>query len=373
MRLRRVTRYLFSLFGIWGLSALAAASLTAGGAVAVAATGTVPASTAPARAADTAALANTVDWPMSYACVLTNYGYTAQPVYLSATLSFGTTVTASTGFGAVFYDEGLSVALASSAVTLPASVAAQLTNVTDVELQATVNTHGAASPTAVISGDSVPEILPPGPLTQLPWISAVGTAFFSQPGKAALYLPVERLVFTPHRANTALPPITCTSMSGTITSAAVTVTGPVTNAPVYACAATYRVGSYRSPLPMTISASGVRVSGRTLTVTLSSPDTGLGAPAPYVATKVVFAGALPVTGAQAGQIALSETTTKNLSNPAATFTVSGRLRLIKRGTDKIYFPHRFTYTVHMRDLPTAVYTCTHTASPGPAVLTLKVT
>jgi hypothetical protein len=158
-----------------------------------------------------------------------------------------------------------------------------------------------------------------------------------------------------------------------ITSAAVTVTGRATSAPVYACAATYRVSSYRSPLPMTISASGVRVAGRTLTVTLSSPDTGLGAPAPYVATKVVFAGSLPVAGAQAGQIALSETSTKNLSNPAATFTVSGRLRLGKRGTDRIYFPHRFTYTVYMSNLPTAVYTCTHTANPGPAAATLKVT
>jgi len=121
---------------------------------------------------------------------------------------------------------------------------------------------------------------------------------------------------------------------------------------------------------MTVTVAGTRSVRHTVTVTLASPDTGLGAPAPYAATAVRFTGALPVTGAQPGRVALSETTTKNLNSPTATFTVPGRLRLTKRGTDRIGFPRRFVYTVLMRNIKPAVYTCT-LAGSAPVALTMK--
>ena len=51
--------------------------------------------------------------------------------------------------------------------------------------------------------------------------------------------------------------------------------------------------------------------------------------------------------------------------------MSARLRLTKRGTDRIGFPRRFVYTVVMRSGKPAVCTCT-LAGGAPVALTMKV-
>jgi hypothetical protein len=135
---------------------------------------------------------------------------------------------------------------------------------------------------------------------------------------------------------------------------------PAIPAPYYECASTYRTAHYGSPLPMSISTSGVLRVGQVLTVTLSSPVTGLAAPEPDVATELTFTGTLPVTGAQSGQVKLNEAT-YDAANP--TFTVSGRLRLTKQGTDAISYPREFVYTVYQQTYKEAVFTCTRTANP----------
>jgi hypothetical protein len=363
------------LFTFSGLFALAAASLTAAGAVAAAAAG--------GGAVDTRAVAvasavppPSVTYTSQYACDLSRYGYTGPPVAMTGTIELDTlkdpgptTVAATTGFAALFYGDGKYVNFRTSAVALPAPVASQLANASGVMLTATVPARAAAAPAVSLAGSYTH--VSGFPMTQLQG-DADGPLFVSQPGTAWLEAPARSVVFTPYDGATPLPPVTCTTTATSATPVKITVTGRRSKAPVYGCASTYRVSFYKSPLPMTVTVAGTRSVRHTVTVTLASPDTGLGAPAPYVATEVKFTGSLPVTGAQPGRVVLRETTTKGLSSPTATFTVPGLLRLTKRGTDRIGFPRRFVYTVVIGSRkPVPVYTCT-LAGGAPAALTIKV-
>jgi len=126
-------------------------------------------------------------------------------------------------------------------------------------------------------------------------------------------------------------------------------------------------------IPMTITASGSRTTGKTDTVTLASA--ALGAPYPQGTTSVSFAGDLPVTGAQSGKTALAKTTTDVSST---TFRVSGSLLLTKPGTTHILVPEKFTFTDTMKASPTAAVVtmtlaCTIKTSPTPVGLTAHVT
>jgi hypothetical protein len=376
-RSRGIKRRLFTVSGVFALAAasLTAASLTAAAAVSGGSSRPQPAPAA-APAAD-------LTYTSQYSCDLSKFGYTGAPVTISGTLSLPAatasgpvTTPASTGLSALYDDAGLHVSFTTSTATLPASVAAQLTNVESVNLSAALPVRGAAVPSATMLGWEIYVIVPGEHLTQLRG-NGDGTVFASQPGTAWLEFPARPLVFTIYQDNghgpKPLPPITCTPARTSIAPVKIIVTGPASKAPVYTCGAVRaRVSSYRTPLPMTVTATGSRSAGHTVTVTLKSPPAGLGAPAPYAAVKVKFAGALPVMGAQHGQVALNATTTKNLASPSAAFTVSGRLRLTKRGTDRIFFPRRFVYTVYMNSGAAAVYTCTLTAGAARVPLTLKV-
>jgi hypothetical protein len=342
----------------------------------------------PAVAATTAVVSQ-------YTCDLSNYGYTGPPVSISTTAMLGSAATVETGFSPLFGESG-PVSLSTSVATLPASVASRLADLSRLTLQATIPVIGApaASPVAKIWGLTTSALLPVGPLTQLQVVNAVSTTFFSRPGTAWLRAPARSLLFTPYRDYKPLPTISCAVVPGPVTPVKYTVTDqastspsspgaassspsspspnpaspspspasptPAIPAPYYECASTYRTARYGSPLPMSISASGVLRVGQVLTVTLSSPVAGLAAPAPDVATELTFTGTLPVTGAQAGQVKLSEAT-YDAANP--TFTVSGRLRLTKQGTDTISYPREFVYTVYQQTYREAVFTCTRTANP----------
>jgi len=227
-------------------------------------------------------------------------------------------------------------------------------------MQATIPVSGApaATPVAKIWGTVPNAMLPTGPLRQLQLLNAVVTTFFSSPGTAWLRAPAPSLLFTPYRNGSALPAISCAVAGGPVTSVQYTVQGPASHAPVYECASTYRTTSYVTPLSMSINASGTRRVGQVLTVTLSSPSTGLAAPDPNVATALTFTGKFPVTGAQVGEVALNETA-QNADSP--TFTVSGRLLLKKRGAVRISYPGRFVYTIYKQKYKKAIFTCTLTS------------
>jgi hypothetical protein len=374
------------LVTVTALGALAAAAV-----LAVTPAGKWVLRSGPAAAAATAVVSE-------YTCDLSNYGYTGPPVSVVATAMLGSAATAETGFSPLFGESG-PVSFDTSVTTLPASVASQLANLDRLTLQATIPVSGApaASPVAKIWGVTTSALLPVGPLTQLQVTNAVSTTFFSRPGTAWLRAPAGSLLFTPYRDYKPLPTISCAVVPGPVTPIKYTVTDqaspspsspspsspglaspgsaspgpsspsptpasltPAIPAPYYECASTYRTAHYGSPLPMSISTSGVLRVGRVLTVTLSSPVAGLAAPAPDVATELTFTGTLPVTGAQAGRVKLNEAT-YDAANP--TFTVSGRLRLTKQGTDTITYPREFVYTIYQQTYKEAVFTCTRTANP----------
>lgn len=348
-----------------------------------------------------------------YTCDLSDYGYTGPPVTMTASGNAAETATAvaQTGFSALFGYSGPRSFLTSAAV-LPASVASQLTDLGGMSLVATVPVLGApaASPEAKIYGNTPDAYLPTGPLTALPIDDAFATAFFSSPGTARLEFPAKSLLFTPYRNGKALPAISCHAAAGAPVASEVTVTtappvtptasatstasatgtvpatatasaapsaaaGPTTQAgqsslvPAYGCTSTYRTPTYRTPLPMTITTAGALTVGRRLTVTLSSPVTGLAAPAPGLATKLTFTGTLAVTGAQSGGVKLNQTTT-DAGNPL--FAVSGQLALTTAGTDTISFPRRFVYTVGLQGSRKALFRCALASSPAPVALTVQV-
>jgi len=294
-----------------------------------------------------------------YTCDLSNYGYTGPPVSIGATAILRPAATLETGFSPLFLESG-PVSFATSAATLPASVASKLTNLSEITLQATIPVSGvpAATPVAKIWGTVPNALLPTGPLRQLQVVNAVDTTFFSRRGTAWLRAPAPSLLFTPYRDGSALPAISCAVVPGPVTSVHYTVQGPASRAPVYECASTYRSTPYISPLSMSIDASGTRRVGQVLTVTLSSPSTGLAAPAPNVATALAFTGQLPVTGAQVGEVVLNETTP---NADAPTFTVAGRLPLKKQGAVTISYPQKFVYTVYKQTYKKAIFTCTLTS------------
>jgi len=294
-----------------------------------------------------------------YTCDLSDYGYTGPPVSIGATAILGPAATLKTGFSPLFLESG-PVSFATGTATLPASVAAKLANLSGLTLQATIPVSGApaATPVAKIWGRVQDALLPVGPLRQLQVVNAVDTTFFSSPGTAWLRAPAPSLLFTPYRNGSALPAISSAVVPGPVTSVHYTVRGPASHAPVYECASTYRSTPYRSPLSMSIGTSGTPRVGQVLTVTLSSPSTGLAAPAPNVATSLNFTGKLPVAGAQVGVVTLNATT-QNADGP--TFTVSGRLLLKKQGAVRITYPRQFVYTVYKQNYKKAIFTCALTA------------
>jgi hypothetical protein len=358
------------LLVVSGLCAVAVVTATGGLTAAAAAAGTGPARPS-APAAPATAQEHT--YTATYACDLSDYGYTGPAVDVSATVGFNTPVDATPGFGALYFDHGLYMWMSTGLATLPTSVADQLTNLSFMGVRATLPVGGSptASPTTVFAGGSFGEIFM-GPLTQLPGTLGTGTVWLSRPGTAWLNVLPRSLVFTPYgqvQPSLPMPSITCTTAPTSILTVKIAVGGQAIRAPFYSCVSTYRTSTYRTPLPMAITVSGVRSVGHTVSITLSSPETGLAAPAGNDATELKFTGSLRVRGAQQGQIGLNETT-KNTG--AATFRVAGRLRLTRSGTDWIYFPQRFVYTVLVPNLKAAVYTCSLATTPAPVALTLKV-
>jgi hypothetical protein len=298
-----------------------------------------------------------------YSCDLSGYGSGLSPVTLSGTLAFPPSVPALSP---------LAITLSTTSVALPPAVLSKLDGVTSVSLSTTVTVQNASSPSVPLSG----KVQAPAHLTGLPANAATGTVTFPAEGTGVIEAPAKTLTFVPLKGATAQPSITCTTTAAT-QDVSVTVTPPVfgTSGPLYTCKAT--IGTLSATelahLPMTITASGSRTTGKTLTVTLASA--ALGAPYPQGTTSVGFVGTLPVHGAQPGKIALAKTTS-DVTSP--TFRVSGKLRLTKPGTDQILVPEKFTFTDKVTISPTeAVVTitlaCTIKTSPTPVGLTTHVT
>jgi hypothetical protein len=349
-----------------GLAYVTAAAFTllSPGVAAAATTDTVPAGgspvtadSGPIRFAGAAATVKTVT--SQYSCDLSKYGSGIPPVTLSGSLA--APVTAAAG-------SPLAITLSTTSAALPSSVLSQLSGVVSVDLTATVTVQHATDASVALSGQAQV----PAQLQGLPAATATGSVTFPEPGSGVIKAPVPTLTFTPHTSTTDLDAITCTTTAAT-QDITVTVTPPVvgTTGPLYSCV--FSIAGVSAAVlahaPMAIRSSGSRTTGKTDTVTLATP--ALGAPYPTGTTSVSFTGNLPVRGAQSGKVVLSNTTT-DLNSP--TFSVSGKLRLTKAGTDRILIPEKFTFTMHgPPGSSPLVLACTIKTTPTPVGLTIKVT
>ena len=314
-------------------------------------------------------LAPPTTFTAQYSCDLSAYGSGIPPVKLSATVTVPRR--AQTRFA-------VPITLKTTSVALPSSVLSQLSGVVSFDLTATVAATESQLPTPVpLSGQNPVS----GTLTGLPAATAqtsdTNPLVFFLPGTGKIQVPARTLTFTPHASAAALPAITCTT-TATRRDIPVTVTLGVIGrtGPLYKCVVTVDVQAVRidieeflAHIPMTVTVSGNRTEGNTVTVTLVA---GVGGPFPPGATAVRFSADLPVLGAQPGRIAMSEPITDLTS---AVTRASAKLRLTKAGTDRVLIPEKFTVTFNVPSngvqVPLA-FTFTIKTSPVPVGVTLKV-
>jgi hypothetical protein len=206
-----------------------------------------------------------------------------------------------------------------------------------------------------------------GPTQILPMTSSA-TMAFQHVGQGAISVSAGFTII-PMKGDTAMPAIPCIMHAGPLTfplsvTAPASTTPPTTqptappttlppvasSGPMYRCVLGFtgvpgnkQTFTLTAPLPMTLTASGSQKTGHTVLVSLSSGPQGLGAPYPLPNTvALAFSGALAVKGAQFGAIPLHRATAQV---GKSTFTVSGPLYLTKPGTDRIYLPNQFAFTV----------------------------
>jgi hypothetical protein len=321
-------------------------------------------------------LAPPTTFTAQYSCDLSAYGSGIPPVTVSATV---TVPKRAQTFVAV------PVSLQTTSVALPSSVLSQLSGVVSFDLMSTVTEKQNLGPVSVPLSGQIPVS---GTLTGLPaaiaQASDANPVQFLVPGTGKVEVPLPTLTFTPHTSAAALSAITCTT-TATKRDIPVTVTDVVIGppGPLYKgvltgiSAATHtkvEVAELLAHVPMTVTGSGTRTVGNTVTVRLVAGTSDLlGALLTlFGATSVRFFADLPVLGAQPGKIALSEPITDLRS---AAIQASGQLRLTKAGNDRILIPEKFTFTfnrpVQGGEIP-LVLTFTIKTSPVPVGLTLKV-
>lgn len=317
-----------------------------------------PGGAGPVSFAALAAKPNT--FTSQYSCDLSGYGTGIAPVTISATLAFSETVQALSPLG---------ITLTTTSASLPSTVLSKLTGVTSFGVSEELSaTEAGESATVPISG-TIPVS---GTLTGVPAGKATGSIAFPVAGKGAIQVPAPALTFTPNVGSTAQPVITCAPKAAA-KNVAITVTQQVigTKGPLYECLVKIADVSASAliHIPMTVTSSGTRTTGKTDTVTLV---VGLGGPYPAGTTSIEFSSDLPVTGAQAGTIALSTTVTDLKSTVTR---ASGKLRLTAAGTDKILVPEKFTLSLDLAEsglLVPVVFTCAIKTHPVPVGLTIKV-
>jgi hypothetical protein len=332
------------------LAALAAAGLIASSGAAGAATASGPIiSSAPIWAAADSGQSTA---SVTYSC---NAGLGVGALNIDATLSVP--AVASEG-------EAATIALAAHATALSALSSGLLSKLVSVGVAGTARVGSASGEGVVLAGHAR---LAAGDATQSPSVMAVGKLALTTAGTTTVFVP-PTITVTLSALTQVLVSLQCKTSS---TAVEIDVPAPASSAPsgpVYTCTDGSSRGSIDAPLPLAVSATGLRVTGSTETVTLSSPDSGLGAPYPSGTSALAFSGSLLVTGAQQGSISLSRHTTVLTDK---TFSVLGQLYLEKPGTYHILLPSRFTFTIS--GTKNTYLSCALKTSPAPTGLTLTVT
>ena len=315
----------------------------------------------------------------SYTCDFSNYENTANP-----------TIPATTGVKFDFEVETSwpvnitqDVPLANeAAIALPDAVSSQLTGVDDFNITASAATKNASKATidfdgdAVVSSTTVP--------TQVPQAVADGQVTFPAKGTSGVELPAQTITITPEAGATTSstptpkPAITCTT---TQAAADVPVTVGDAAGPFYTCATTIGTASSTDSglFDLTITESGTKQAGTSVTVTLSSAVIGalidaltaeVSQQAGVQLTKATFTSTLAVTGAQSGTLKLPATVTDLTST---SFSASGSLKLTTAGTVKVDIPGSWDLTFFEDTTKVIDIACTLVTNPAPVGLTMTVT
>ena len=236
--------------------------------------------------------------PVTYACSLAAYGQGLAPLNVPAALSAEST--------------GLTVAvkLVTQPVPVPAATASALPQLSYLGIAGTASANGMSGRAVNLSGQS--GYL--GTVTQLPAMTATGSATQTGSGPAAVEVP-PTLTLTPvgSASQTKQAPLTCTTSSATtvqVTAATGATAGATVGTPGQAYTCTVTVGTSTttaSQVPMSLTATGPATVGMQDMVTLSAPASTLGSAFPSAPRQCpcrarrpcpggTAAGNLPMTG-----------------------------------------------------------------------------
>jgi len=288
--------------------------------------------------------------PVGYSCSLAAYGQSLAPLNIPAALSAestGTTVT---------------VKLVTQPVQVPAATASALPQLSYLDIAGTASANGMSGTAVNLSGQSGYLGTTAGGMTQLPAMTASGSATQTGPGPAAVEVP-PTLTLTPAgsaSAGSASPaqqaPLTCTTSSATtvqVTAAAGTATGAPGQ--TYACKVT--VGSSTttaSQVPMSLTATGPATVGMQDMVTLSAPASTLGSAFPVTASPMSVSGVASLGGTYAGSVPMTGLT----DTGNGMFRLTGPWMPTKAGLASIFAPHTFAARLREQTAVTVAVTCT---------------
>jgi hypothetical protein len=289
----------------------------------------VPAAAGAATVAGLTTPAAQWSWSLQYWCDFSAYGVT-DPVTVAATWRAPKLVT--TGRPA-------QMSITVAAITPPAGADQALSTVSTVTAaESGTVLSGSGNADAALSLRGAAAASSPG---QFPAITMTAPVNSSRDGYYSLN-SLGALTITPASASGPLTAVSCSLHTGLV-SDPITVATPgqlVPPGPLYTCSFNHGEYGDASPTEMTLALTGSRTTGSQVSVTLTTNMYLIGSYGVLPRSFYSFTAQLPVTGAQTGQVPLSEHTT-NVSSDA--FRLTAPLRLTRAGTDRIWFPPAFTF------------------------------
>lgn len=283
--------------------------------------------------------------PVGYSCSLAAYGQGLAPLNIPAALS-----AESTGLT-------VTVKLVTQPVQVPAATASALPQLSYLDIAGAASANGMSGTAVNLSGQSGYLGTTTGSMTQLPAMTASGSATQTGPGPAAVEVPAT-LTLTPvgSASQAQQAPLSCTTSSATtvqVTAAA----GPATGAPGHAYTCTVTVGSSTttaSRVPMTLTATGPATVGIPDMVTLSAPASTLGSAFPVTASPMSVSGMASLGGSHAGSVPM----TGLADTGNGMFRLTGPWMPTKAGMASIFAPHTFGARLREQTAVRVAVTCT---------------
>ena len=300
----------------------------------------------------------TTSIPAEYSCNLASYGPGLAPLTIPAALS-----AQSTGLT-------VTVSLVTQPVQVPTATASVLPQLNYLDIAGTAQANGMSGSAVKLSGQSGYLGAAAGAMTQLPALTATGTATQLGSGPAAVEIP-PTLTLTPVSSASASPalagpapaggsaPLTCTTTSATTVQVTV-ATGSTAGAAgaagqAYTCTVTVGTSTTTaSRVPMRLTATGPATVGRPDTVMLSAPASALGSAFPASAAPMSASGLASLDGMYAGSVPL--TSLADTGN--GMFRLTGPWMPRRAGMFRIFAPHRFMAHLREQTAVTVAVACT---------------